>query len=132
MTNPFLPWLPMYAPYSLPDRPWWRVAGHRIVRADVKPLPLENTITSPDFLLAALDAYDTAHPMPVPPPMPGQVWWDRVYFPIGAVVRGQATVDTGAGLEPIETWPPPNAVLVAGPTPWGRDVPWAPAGWSAP
>ena len=26
-------------------------------------------------------------------------------------------------------WPPPGAVLVAGPSPWGRDMPWVPAGW---
>jgi len=100
---------------------------------------------------------DAARPIPAPPPMPGQVWiwfeeWRAKGTP-GGLDAGQLYVMAGnvatiCGITPAynpertplirlssfpcdvgRTWPMPGAVLVAGPTPWGRDVPWAPAGW---
>jgi hypothetical protein len=146
MSNPFLSWLPMYAPEAVPERPWWRVSrrstyqigddGNRISGSDCRR-PDGGEEFAPEAATATvLDAYDAKHPLPVPPPMAGQVWCDttarnraQVQFTIHAVIGDVAIVivdDTGPS--PIE-WPPPAAVLVAGPTPWGRDVPWAPAGW---
>jgi hypothetical protein len=80
-----------------------------------------------------------------PDPMPGQVW----AFPGSGIERTIVDVTGGAGwfmFQPgapfsvggpyscharpemlrIDEWPPPGGVLVSGPTPWGRDVPWAP------
>ena len=44
--NPFLPWLPMYAPGAVPERPWWRaldvrgyvrVDGAQVIGSEVHP-----------------------------------------------------------------------------------------------
>jgi hypothetical protein len=96
-------------------------------------------------LLDAMAYVDTNHPLPAPDPMPGQVW----AFPGSGIERTIVDVTGGAGwfmFQPgapfsvggpyscharpemlrIDEWPPPGGVLVSGPTPWGRDVPWAP------
>ena len=90
----------------------------------------------------ALARIDTEHPLPAPPPMPLQVW--HITFPDGTdeFTETIAYTDrhgayrtyprgTGYGGEArmcrFETWPPAFGVLVAGPTPWGRDIPWSPA-----
>lgn len=131
MPNPFESWLPMYGAGAVKERPWWRslhavhggmVNFGRYRRADGAEVGAEDA--------AELAAYDAAHPLPAPPPMCGQVWADALAtYAIAAVVRGVPLVDAGAGLEPLEQWPLAGAVLVAGPTPYGRDVPWAPPGW---
>lgn len=157
--NPFLPWLPMYAPGTLADRPMWRRVSEgfvaRVDHGDAAPVRVSvardpygalvgsNLLTDAE-LVAAIDAHDTAHPTPTPPPMAGQVWVRPEDHTVTAPPGRQDTLlyvepDTGAGL-PIhrwssgrttaaDQWPPMDAVLVAGPTPWGRDRPWTPPGW---
>jgi hypothetical protein len=88
---------------------------------------------------AELARIDAAHPLPAPPPMPAQVW----AYPDGAEVC-LIGVDVPPEMPPDawgrarfspcmwhekgnDVWPPPGAILVAGPTPWGRDIPWSPA-----
>lgn len=135
--NPFAPWLPMYAPGAVPERPWWRSVGLcRWGRVDGKVVTVHGPGT---ILLDALDAADAEASLPVPPPMSGQVWaWPNgVQVAIIAVLGDMPVMPefrgaTGAvtlGWTHDAAWPPPGAVLVAGPTPWGRDVPWAPPGW---
>jgi hypothetical protein len=169
--NPFLPWLPLYPPGTVPERPWWRCAdpnnlagpvtrcdGFRIeVRNRARPHafpqhplngpqdwcfvigdtfhpwppePWAADAPNPVILRAALMAQaDEAHPLPVPPPMVGQVWVWRsgVTRAIVATAPGWHASNIGAGED--KDWPYDGAVLVAGPSPWGRDVPWAPPGW---
>lgn len=108
------------------------------------------------WVLRRMDSEDEAKPIPAPPPMAGQVWvWFEDWRATGApggldanLYVAAGTVATIAGVTPAmnpertplvrltsfpldvgRTWPMSGAVLVAGPTPWGRDVPWAPAGW---
>lgn len=83
----------------------------------------------------ALAAYDAAYPLPAPPPLCGQVWvWsDNRQALLTEVYRTAAglRVDLGeyaAWPEGVPdeghfhvAWPPPGAVLVAGP-----GAPWAP------
>jgi len=90
--------------------------------------------------LSTLARLDREFPLPAPPPMPGQVWVQvegagRAFdagdsFVILAVLRKLPVAMTQGDDEPqismVHTWPPPGAALVAGPTPWGRDVPWWP------
>jgi hypothetical protein len=146
MTSPFVPWLPMYAPGAVPERPWWRQEGDDYRRADgarVKSVLDGFRFIEWEPTLRLIEAHDTEHPMPVPPPMCGQVWvwtngWERMVVGVDRCAVfgcGDEIRNTGAPSEysdiPMraDVWPPPGAVLVAGPTPWGRDVPWAPAGW---
>lgn len=108
-----------------------------------------------DGVAAAMAWLDAHQPLPAPPPMCDAVWATRGSAEIrGATfvisdVRPYARVvperdthwDVGGGLilfgrtstaecnNDWEEWPPKNAVLVAGPSPWGRDRPWAPKGW---
>jgi hypothetical protein len=153
MTNPFLPWLPMYPPDSVPERPWWReneafeiarVDGAAFVRSCAVYVGGEPVAMLPNgsraALLDMLARVDTEHPMEVPPPMVGQVWasasgqWstgamDTIVYvgpdpAAGFVCRWGSRDVTLAGV-----WPPADAVLVAGPTPWGWGVPWVPPGW---
>lgn len=156
--NPFTPWLPMYPPDAHPERPWWRgsvrdrsewglpsVMGWRRVWDSRGPLAAHD-----------LAGIDDAYLVPPPPPMAGQVWvwfedWRATGTPGGldaSLYVAAGTVAMIAGVTPAmhpertplvrltsfpsdvgRTWPMSGAVLVAGPTPWGRDVPWAPAGW---
>lgn len=139
--NPFTLWLPMYAPGTLPERPWWRLA---------KPAPRDHLGRAVDFDTymrvdgatvcadrnpgVAMDLYDAAHPMLAPPPRAGQVWaWsdggEDIVGKIHPEHMGGAVLFANGPYIPREEWPPPGAVLVGGPTPWGRDRPWAPVGW---
>jgi hypothetical protein len=167
MTSPFLPWLPMYAPRSLAERPWWTLSlvgwrradgfsvqhglggalgahgGEWAEHAGVPTWRCGRKLfegVDPSDMMARLDA---EHPMAAPPPMCGQVWvwtngWERMVVGVDRCAVfgcGDEIRNTGAPSEysdiPMraDVWPPPSAVLVAGPTPWGRDVPWAPPGW---
>lgn len=102
--------------------PWWRVEnGHwRRVDGVVDGTSLCNVVD--------VFAADLSYPLPAPPLMAGQVWmWPggeehvvtKVYgHDVGGCVLGNGSSYRG------KEWPPPSAILVAGPTPWGRDVPW--------
>ena len=141
----FEPRLPMYDVNAVPERPWWdaveeswgsgpnglAVAIHRPARW----LRCDGGRVLQREGLEALGAYDTEHPLPAPAPMTGQVWgWvdgERMVTSVHAgFVSGLVVVWGGNAAEWGDSmatrWPPPGAVLVAGPTPWGRDVPWAP------
>jgi hypothetical protein len=118
-------WAPMWRDGTVRGRPWWRYVqyygtnpkgesqpGYVCQRADGR-----SVWVAEDAIPGGLAVHDEECPLPPPPQMPGQVW-----------VRddGREQLITGAinvGLTPC--WPPPGEVLVAGPTPWGRDVPWA-------
>lgn len=201
MANPFEPWLPMYGPGTLPERPMWRVPTEggawtsafggmfgglgaipprpdpeRRVRIDGRTLVLDREppqrpdykpgaprgwvfigtdeagkpvakrpLTTPetgwpvdavDEAMAWLDEHDPVLP---PPRMVGQVWVSgREVRSIVTTIRGRVVwgrdsaevlADVQDGWDPL-SFPPRAAVLVAGPTPWGRDVPWAPPGWT--
>ena len=103
-----------------PERPWWREVTAMTqywVRTDGL------TTTS----AASLEAYDRCKPLPPPPPKCGQVWVDLKYktqsMCCGVGPDGAAGwfPDAGGGTRP-PTWPPPGAVLVAGPhSPWASE-----------
>lgn len=110
-----------------PTRPWWTAPylssrGFFCQRTD-------DATARPDELAA----YDAANPLPVPPPLCGQVWAEGggsfmvaevVATPAGFnVYSGAFTVDENGDPKPVldqDAWPPTDA-LVAGPgAPWGR------------
>lgn len=155
-------------PHYFSDGPWWdynaqrRCDGLYLIdrlgktRADIKlrdPRTLWNS--DKEAPSEAMSRIDKKHPLPAPPPMPGQVW----AFPDGeaqitAVERAllyrlhERPEDAKLHLCPVWStplirlnrqwhvteaewqggqWPIRGAILVAGPTPWGRDVPWTPS-----
>ena len=139
-------WSPMWATDHHPERPWWhkyspavysrhhwrRCDGLRGPRCDD---PDDPEADIPGDTLAAIDA---ANPLPAPPPMPGQVWVAPTgdEFTIAAIVKACVLFATlapspeayGAFAPCVSSqpeWPAAGAILVAGPTPWGRDVPWS-------
>lgn len=143
-------WSPMWHRDADVDRPWWVYerpygtnpagdyeAGCLYGRIDGVSLWAPGSA-----ILSTLAEYDARQPMPAPLPMPGQVWaWDGVEAIVehveasswqGGVVTGW-TIGIGGSTRYVGpawggAWPIPGAVLVAGPTPWGRDVPWAEMG----
>lgn len=147
-------WAPLWRDGFHIDRPWWHQPDpeqSRWVRADgmeiIKrggawtvhlPGDAPQYPNGPGTADAAMHDYDSYDPLPIPDPMPGQVWVregtslliTRV-MPLGDgewmlwFGEGPATYALDAP-EGKCHWPIPRAVLVAGPTPWGRDVPWAP------
>lgn len=186
MSNPFLPWLPMYGPGAVPERPWWQLCTRGGVTLDTYPaqypwqavrdgraiaLGYAGAASARGLITPAIveeiDRIDTEHPLPVPPPMPTQVWcWSPTEMatvvdihegrPVwnGGIPpapyqraaerarrgrweddRRRARMATGAdkilfAASSVITlddyaWPPPGAILVAGPL-----APWAPAGWA--
>jgi hypothetical protein len=140
----------MWAKGHVPDRPWWsrhdltyrRCDGITILsRAfmDITHGDERGLWDGKEPYADAMARIDAAHPLPAPPPMPGQVW----AYPDGAEVC-LIGVDVPPEMPPDawgrarfsprmwhekgnDVWPPPGAILVAGPTPWGRDIPWSPA-----
>jgi hypothetical protein len=77
----------------------------------------------------AMAYVDEHRPLPAPPPMVGQVWaWeDGEQHLVGRTTAvGGLVFLTNGSLFTRADWPPAGAFLVAGPTLWGRDVPWAP------
>ncbi len=130
--SPFARWLPMYHPNAVADRPWWRASARGSVAARC------DGWSPPVSTVEEMDAFDDGSPLPVPPAMPGQVWSDPTNGEVQVLSVSARDSALLVGLELAESplrvnhhldWPPPGAVLVAGPTPWGRDVPWAPLGW---
>jgi hypothetical protein len=137
-------------------RPWWRHKGATcwfervdgwVITGD-DPSDVENPsvlIRSPggngrDESIGGLSfeeamAYVDEHrPLPAPPPMVGQVWaWeDGEQHLVGRTTAvGGLVFLTNGSLFTRADWPPAGAFLVAGPTLWGRDVPWAPMGGGA-
>lgn len=122
-------------------RPWWRALGSHIVRVDGVEIRYG---TCEDA-----EAYDGDFPLAAPPPMPGQVWIDvetgcevmlgcfgpnihpgflKNYKPGDSIPmfseRPHQSMRTLCG--GIRLIGDPGIFLVAGPTPWGRDIPWAP------
>lgn len=161
-------WSPMWPKDAHPERPWWRVSivsGFPVRssfpaqyvmeyrRVDGRTVELGYQSENPEWrdlseFDAALAVIDAAHPLPVPPPMPGQVWafprpgygWGYHLVTVAAAwIDGAWLVHLGGdrrvaatyregGARPDENvWPPPDAILVAGPTPWGFSCPWSPA-----
>lgn len=98
----------------------------------------------------AMREIDLDSPIPPPAPTPTQVWVDpggafsvvdvsthgvmvlryRVMEIEGSDRLGHTLARVFKDGDLLPSWPPRGAVLVAGPTPWGRDRPWAPPGWS--
>lgn len=80
--SPFRDYLSTYGPESMQSRPWWnRVAdedGVKSVRRDGKQGLVWKYGDSPcppvADVLAAIDAVDREHPLPIPTPLVGQVW----------------------------------------------------------
>lgn len=117
------------------ERPWWR----NTTRCDGVLLVLRSIyerspeLYDPRGCMAPAESYaearvriDKEWPLPKPPPMPGQVWavlgedhtWREVTF-LG-ISNGEPRFSNGY----LNLYR--DAILVAGPTPWGRDVPWCP------
>lgn len=145
-------WGPLWSKALVPDRPWWALRGRRcdgVTLLDSATLDRDEKgwhdkrgrWDHPEDLLDAMARIDREYPLEAPPPMEGQVWVQIEgagrYLDKGnsfciVAVRGCDVVAVVRdGDEPrlgvLHTWPPRGAVLVAGPTPWGRDVPWAPS-----
>ena len=164
-------WSQMWSPDCHPERPWWSlcvVDGEPVQtsfparyvmqwrRADGKTVRVGYQSANPDWRTtvfqheAGIAAVDAAHPLPAPPPLPGQVWatprpgygdgWGYHLVTVAAPFVGDSwlvhlggdgsvaqTYRMGEATPDASAWPPPGAILVAGPTLWGRDVPWSPA-----
>jgi hypothetical protein len=135
-------------PDAYPERPWWRrwIGPPHARPGESGWLRADGVFTIGDD--GYLAARDTAHPLPPPEPRCGQVWVTpsgvesmvQMVWPNGA---GTRTIDLpdhhffwpadperpnscwGSAPETLTTadWPPPGAVLVAGP-----GAPWAPMG----
>jgi hypothetical protein len=156
----------MWAPGHHPERPWWALLSTKTAtaagafvtwrRCDGHTLsapwhPVTEWWGSPEqlrgaIMLAATAAtgdelarIDREHPLPPPPPMPGQVWIvgdDEVVIgaDTGKLIGVYAEPRHGAPLigpprEPGKRfngtpWPIPGAILVCGPGPWGANCPW--------
>ena len=144
MSNPFLPYLPMYAAGAVPERPWWRLRADGTngwIRCDgallrgavgIPASGFAKEMCGPwyatdDEAFAVLAAYDREHPLPCPAPMAGQVWAtkDGDQIELVIILDGQGF---HAGARQLQSAPDlASGYLVLGPTPWGRDVPWGPA-----
>lgn len=129
-------------PDAHPERPWWRwchddACYERADGATYEPdeASLARALGTYD-VRAQLAAYDASHPLPAPPPLCGQVWVRGGYQgQIADVMRmddGHLTISWGFEVtcrtggrrdHGEEPWPPPRAILVAGP-----GAPWAPMG----
>ena len=84
-----------------------------------------------------LDAYDLAHPLPVPPVLPTQVRYDPdtgASFTV-LTVQGEWTVIAVVAVDsvPVGTGPALSlhhtSEVARLPLVWGPFAPWAPAGW---
>lgn len=154
--NPFEPYLSTYRDaHVVPERPWWRCAeswGVKWLRTDGAQAAVWSYRTSSEptrtEILERVDAYDDAHPRPVPPMLVGQVWvgpnGDAMiidfYTPeypvmglnllphtepawglsVDKYVRGRCVLRSETEMRAMLD----GAVLVSGP-----HAPWAPKGW---
>lgn len=138
-------WSPMWACNFPWDRPWWRPnfsqhPTHLVyrppmwVRCDGRYGPPFDPHEDPERIRAQLALIDSVRPIPAPLLMPGQVWIvDGAEFTVQSrAAHGRFCLVHTADLkveDEIVVWhedDPRVGFLVAGPTPWGRDVPWAP------
>ena len=136
-------WGAMWAKGHVPDRPWWSRVLLTYQRCDGIVIGNESILRAcgndprgawdgKEPYEDAMARIDAAHPLPAPPSMPAQVWAWPHDASGRAVVHEQTVVDVSQGAVIFRdgafyVWPPRRAILVAGPTPWGRDVPWSPA-----
>ena len=150
-------WSPMWAKGCLPSAPWWTVRAcpefgiktvarigsdaslmtHEWVRADGRTLGVEFRFTAwsdeaarkGEAFAGVVADVDREHPLPAPPPMPGQVWVvgdDEVWIPSLLPSVGRPWLRAWPCFaDGIEVDPSKGAILVAGPTPRGPNVPWA-------
>ncbi len=119
---PWSDYLGTYGPGVVVERPWWRV-----VRSEAGFSHLQRCDGIDRDRFADMDAYDTAHPLPVPKPLVGHVWAykDGDQIAVTRVESGLAYF--GPSRENVFLqYPPSNAVLVYGPS-----APWAPVGWKS-
>ena len=128
-----------------PERPWWNTGDVRewrrndglVISRDRFDPPLSHIISigsDEPFEIAAARA-DAERPVPPPPPRCGQVWAlpgktaEMVvsevppHFPTAMMVSAVIAGVDGVEVPLDDTWPPPDAMLVAGP-----GAPWAPMG----
>jgi hypothetical protein len=130
-------------PDAWTDRPWWRGSGLTFLRSDGIQLFLEaytewpynrnldprGVVHEGERLDQAMERIDREHPLPVPPPQCGQVWFwpeqNRASQVISVFPENDKTIASMAyrtdGPWDGESWPPTGAVLVAGPS-----APWSP------
>lgn len=153
--SPFDPWLATYPAGTVAERPWWtlEVVTGEPVQTSYPPRYVWQTVREDGRVgirlgyanersasrlvtaevVAALDSVDDAHPRPVPPILPSQVWAfyggtslrmivDVVHQPDGVTLYRCADSHDKSFL-PVTMFDP-NAVLVSGP-----HAPWAPKGW---
>ena len=146
-------WAPLWGHERHPTRPWWRLesassrsaAGTFVTwkrcdglfvgaRCDMDFTTwgspeqhgkevMRRAVDAAGTLLAAHDVTDL---LAAPPPMPGQVWAWPDYGPQEVLVTSVCRDIVFANGQEV-VWPLNDAILVAGPTPWGRDIPWSPA-----
>lgn len=138
----------MWAKDCYPERPWWVRTGGTFTRADgigiYSQWTLENRGGDPRGLWDGKEPYedamariDAAHPLPAPPPMPGQVWcwaYDVCGEPAKAPYESIVThvsfnefVRFDTDMTMMKHWPQPNTILVYGPSQYGANIPWSPA-----
>lgn len=143
-------WSPMWGGYAHSERPWWcavhaQVAdgprvrwrrGDGVYTSYYKvPVTWGANYNPGTFFIdtprSELEYIDGVHPLSAPPRLAGQVWaWttpdgqyhERVIWGVSGPIS-DLRADAQAAFEVA----PPDAVLVAGPTPWGMNVPWSPA-----
>lgn len=83
-------------------------------------------------ILDVLAKWDAEHPLPTPPLMPGQVWVvDGEELTVLSPESEQGRVTVAGRMHELTfqlnaQMFTTRGLLVSGPTPWGRDVPWAP------
>lgn len=127
---------------SYPERPWWRLrrtSGWTRCDGTKGPDVLNDGDLSPE-ITDRLGSIDRQSPLPVPNPYPGQVWTWVEHDPVGmmhagdqaqvvAVLRGRAVLIIDNGTAPCMSmpsqWPPRGAILTAGPSCYGMNVPWS-------
>lgn len=149
MSGPFDRWFQLYHSDHIPERPWWCRGTLTFYRCDGVPaIPLGHE-EGPSGFATAMARIDGERPLPAPPPMCGQSWaWvfddpQRIalagdeslvvaVMPDGVVMVLRDALGAPGGVPRLAvayTWPVRGAVLVGGPSIYGRDVPWAPPEW---
>lgn len=129
-------------PDAHPEKPWWRKQYKRRGDGSLEHLAwrrtdgrMESALAVERGLIDILDAIDREHPLPPPEPRCGQVWkvpgrpadmavteeWPWSGKALAAILARNAAGQPALAFD--RTWPPPGAVLVAGP-----GAPWAPMG----
>lgn len=136
-------WGPMWRKGYDPERPWWVAVNGGYLRCDgwliegcfmwrVVNFAPPNIPDRFDDARQSREWLDTNHPLPAPDPMSGQVWVSaggtQCMIAAAWCSGGSWWVQWASNPGEPKRWEPPTSVLVAGPTPWGRDVPWAPMG----